>query len=484
MIAVRFAPSPTGYLHIGGARTAIFNWLFAKKHAGKFFLRIEDTDVQRSGEEMTQAILDSLRWLGLDWHGEPIYQSKRFEIYKDFAHRLLREGKAYRCFCSPEQIAAARERAVEEKETFKYDGRCRRLSASEIESNLAANKPFAIRFAIQSGGATTFKDEVHGEVSFDNEAIGDFVILRSDGWPTYHLAVVVDDHEMGISHIIRGDDHISNTPKQVLLYNAFGWPMPVFAHVPLILGPDKTRLSKRHGATAVGEYARKGILPEALLNFLALLGWAPGDDREVLSKAELIELFDLSGIAKSNAVFDEKKLEWMNGQYIGQTTVDRLEPLVKDAFVNAGVASAAELENNRLYFHQVIDLLKSRVKLIPDFVAYGAYFFRDPEQYEEAARAKHWKDAQVGERLEKLAARLAELKNFSAPALEDAVRQLAEEMNMSAARLIHPARLALTGFGVSPGLFETMALLGQERVVARLRKAVKILKLQDKGQNH
>jgi glutamyl-tRNA synthetase len=474
MIAVRFAPSPTGYLHIGGARTAIFNWLYAKKHGGTFFLRIEDTDVQRSGEEMTPAILDSLKWLGVDWQGEPIYQSKRFHIYKDFAYRLLREGKAYRCFCPPEQIAAARERAIAEKQTFKYDGRCRQLSPAEIESHLAAQEPFAIRFAVQPGGATAFNDEVHGEVSFDNEAIGDFVILRSDGLPTYHLAVVVDDHEMGITHIIRGDDHISNTPKQVLLYNAFGWPMPVFAHVPLILGADKTRLSKRHGASAVGEYANKGILPEALFNYLALLGWAPGDDREILSKAELIELFDFTGISKSNAVFDEKKLEWMNGQYMGMAALDRLEPLIREAFISAGAATAAELESDPEYFRRVIELLKPRVKLIPEFVAYGAYFFREPEQYEEAARAKYWKDAQAGDRLAKLAAQLVELKIFSTQTIEETVRRLAEELNVSAAKLIHPTRLALTGFGVSPGLFETMELLGQDRVVTRLRKAVKI----------
>ncbi|MDZ7292315.1 MAG: glutamate--tRNA ligase [candidate division KSB1 bacterium] len=476
MVSVRFAPSPTGYLHIGGARTAIFNWLFAKKHGGRFFLRIEDTDVQRSGEEMTRAILESLTWLGLDWHGEPVYQSQRFQIYQDFANRLVHEGKAYRCFCSPEQINEARERAKAEKQTFKYDGRCRRLSPSEIESNLAAHKPFAIRFAVQPGGATSFKDEVREEVSFDNEAIDDFVILRSDGWPTYHLAVVVDDHEMGITHVIRGEDHISNTPKQVLLYNAFGWPTPVFAHVPLILGLDKSRLSKRHGATAVGEYATKGFLPEALFNFLAVLGWSPGDDREILSKAELIELFDLSGISKSGAVFDEKKLEWMNGQYLSAASVERLLPLVKKAFLDAGVLTAPELESNHEYLRHVIELLKSRVKLIPEFATYGAYFFRDPEHYDEAARARHWKDPGTAERLENLAAHLAELRDFSPQATEESTRRLAVALNIPAAKLIHPARLAITGFGVSPGLFETMALLGKDRVIARLWKAVKLLK--------
>ncbi|MGH7450151.1 MAG: glutamate--tRNA ligase, partial [bacterium] len=261
-----------------------------------------------------------------------------------------------------------------------------------------------------------------------------------------------------------------------LLYNAFGWQLPIFAHVPLILGPDKSRLSKRHGATAVGEYETKGFLPEALFNFLARLGWSPGDDREILSKAELIELFDLSGISKSGAVFDEKKLEWMNGQYLSAAPAERLEPLIKKVFIDTGVLTVAELERDREYFRRVIDLLKPKIKLIPDFVSYGAYFFRDPEQYEEAARAKHWKDPQTAERLEKLAAGLAELPDFSQQAAEETVRRLAEELNVAAAKLIHPTRLAISGFSVGPGLFEMIALLGKDRVVARLRKVVKILK--------
>jgi len=476
MVSVRFAPSPTGFLHIGGARTAIFNWLFAKKHGGKFFLRIEDTDLQRSGEEMTRAILESLTWLGLDWEGEPVYQSLRFFIYQEYAQLLVKQGKAYRCFCAPDEIAAARERAKAEKQTFKYDGRCRHLSSPEIQRNLAAGKPFAIRFAVQSGGATSFKDEVRDEVSFANETIDDFVILRSDGVPTYHLAVVVDDHEMGITHIIRGEDHLSNTPKQVLLYNVFGWPLPVFTHVPLILGPDKSRLSKRHGATAVGEYETKGFLPETLFNFLARLGWSPGDDREVLRRDELIQLFDLAGIAKSGAVFDEKKLEWMNGQYMSLASVERLEPLVAKAFIAAGILTAADAQNEREYFRRVIALLKPKARMIADFVSFGAYFFRDPEQYEEAARAKHWQDARTAEYLEKSAAQLAEVQKFSPQTTEAAIRFLAEELGVTASKLIHPARLAITGFGVSPGLFETMALLGKDRVMARLQKAVKMLK--------
>jgi glutamyl-tRNA synthetase len=329
---------------------------------------------------------------------------------------------------------------------------------------------------VQSGGATSFNDEVREEVSFANETIDDFVILRSDGVPTYHLAVVIDDHEMGITHVIRGEDHISNTPKQVLLYNAFGWPLPVFAHVPLILGPDKSRLSKRHGATAVGEYETKGFLPETLFNFLARLGWSPGDDREIFSRDELIQRFDLAGISKSGAVFDEKKLEWMNGQYLGAATVERLEPLVEKVLRDAGVAAAVELQNDRGYLQRVIELLQSKVKLVTEFATQGVYFFRDPEQYDAAAAAKHWKDPGTAEYLEKFAARLAVLQEFSAPTTEATLRRLAEELGILAAKLIHPTRLAITGFGVGPGLFETMALLGKDRVVARLQKAVKFLK--------
>jgi len=474
MIAVRFAPSPTGFLHIGGARTAIFNWLFAKKHGGTFYLRIEDTDQARSGEEMTRAILDSLHWLGVDWQGEPVRQSSRFPEYQRHTQQLLSKWKAYRCFCSPEELATARERAQAEKKNFRYDGKCRRLSAEESERRAKSEERFAIRFIVPQEGATSFSDQVHREVSFENNTLDDFVILRSDGLPTYHLAVVIDDHAMGITHIIRGDDHISNTPKQVLLYRAFGWEMPVFAHVPLILGPDKSRLSKRHGATAVGEYQRKGILPEALFNFLALLGWSPGDDREVIGRDELIQLFDVKGISTRNAVFDEKKLQWMNSQYLAQMPAEKLAPLVAEAFVETGVLTNDWISTHQSYFSKVVELLKGRMRMIPEFVEFGSYFFREPVEFEAAAREKHWKAPEVAEYLDKLAERLQNLKEFTLENAEATVRAYAEEIGLAAGKLIHPARLALTGFGVSPGLFEVMALLGKEKVVARLKKAAAV----------
>lgn len=474
MVVVRFAPSPTGFLHIGGARTAIFNWLFARKHGGKFFLRIEDTDQQRSGEEMTRAIIDSLLWLGLDWDEEPIKQSNRLSVYREVAHRLVAEGKAYRSFATAEELDAARQRAAAEKREFRYRDEFPRVSAGDEEKLLSEDKPFAIRMPVPPG-ITVFEDQVHGPVSFDNALIDDFVILRSDGQPTYHLAVVVDDHDMGITHILRGDDHISNTPKQILLYNALGWNMPSFAHVPLILGPDKTRLSKRHGATAVGEYEKKGYLPEALFNFLALLGWSPGDDREILSREELIQLFDIRGISKSNAVFDEKKFEWMNGEYLSKVEVSRLEQLVNAAFRNTAGVFEQNLLDDHAYVRQVIALLKPKVKTIPDFVKFGAYFFAEPAEFEESAKAKHWQDPATAGRLRELANELEQLPEFTAAATENCLRALAEKIGIKAGNLIHPARLALTGFGVSPSFFDVITVLGKQKAVQRLRKAAEQL---------
>lgn len=474
MIAVRFAPSPTGYLHIGGARTAIFNWLFAKKHNGKFFLRIEDTDVKRSGEEMTRAIIDSLRWLGLAWEGEPLKQSERFEIYREHAQRLIASGHAYRSFTSEEEAATVRERMTSEKKTFIYREHFPKPTHAEEAQWLADNKPFTIRLEVPAG-ATEFDDQVQGKVKFEHAIIDDFVILRSDGYPTYHLAVVVDDHAMGITHVIRGADHISNTPKQIMLYNAFGWEMPQFAHVPLILGADKSRLSKRHGATAVGEYEKKGILPEALFNFLTLLGWSPGDDRELLSKEELLALFEVEAISKSNAVFDERKLAWMNGQYLTRVPLERLVEPVSEALVDAGFVAREELADKREYLLGVINLLRSRVRTINEFGEAGVYFWREPVEYEAAARAKHWAEPNTASWLESLAQVYSTLNEFTASELDRSLRELAEKLNIKAGTMIHAARLAITGSSVSPSFFEVVALLGKERTLARLQAAIRFL---------
>ncbi|MGH9425508.1 MAG: glutamate--tRNA ligase, partial [Terriglobia bacterium] len=336
-IRVRFAPSPTGYLHVGGARTALFNWLFAQHHQGKLILRIEDTDVERSSSEMVEGILQGMRWLGLNWDEGPFFQSKRLEQYRSVASKLLESGKAYPCFCSVESLTAKREAAAQAKLSWKYDGTCRDLTAAEIQERESQGQTRVLRFKVPSEGKIEFADQVFGRIAYDFATIEDFVLLRSDGMPTYHLGVVVDDIDMQISHIIRGVDHISNTPKQILLYQALGAQVPEFAHVPLILGPDKSRLSKRHGATSVTAYRDQGFLPEAFRNFLALLGWSPGDDSEKMSTAELIQRFSLDGINKSDAVFNLDKLAWLNSQYLSSTPAQGLFSLVRTEVKNAGL---------------------------------------------------------------------------------------------------------------------------------------------------
>ncbi len=475
MITVRFAPSPTGYLHIGGARTAIFNWLFARQQNGRFILRIEDTDRERSGTEMVQAIFEGLRWLGLDWDGDPVFQSQRLDIYRDYANRLLREGKAFRCFCSAEKIMRQREQAVRQKITFRYDGTCRNLSEEEIQQRLERNEPFTIRFRLPEGDVQ-FHDMLHGTITVEQEVLDDFIILRSDGTPTYHLAVVVDDYEMGITHVIRGDDHLSNTPKQVLLYEAFGWQVPQFLHVPLIHGPDRRRLSKRHGATSVQEYRDRGYLPEAIFNYLALLGWSPGTDEEIFTREELIERFSLDGLSKSSAIFDEQKLLWMNAQHLYRLSSAELFDRVVPFLAKAGLAGEAELQQRRDYVENILELLKPRAKRLTDFADQMHYFFYEPEAYDEKGMKKHWKGLETAERLDMLRSRLAGLENWTEAEIEAVVRDLAEELQISAAKLIHPTRLAISGRTATPGLFEVMALLGQDVVLQRMKKAVEIIK--------
>ncbi len=471
-VRVRFAPSPTGFLHVGGARTAIFNWLFARKHRGQFFLRIEDTDVARSGEEMVRAIFNGLQWLGLDWDGEVVFHSQRFGVYKVLAEQLVQQKKAYRCFCSAEKLQADREQAVQEKRTYKYDRACLRLSEDEIRARESAGQPYVIRLKVRDG-QTAFRDAVYGDVKFENQQLDDFILLRSDGLPTYHLAVVVDDKHMHITHVIRGDDHLSNTPKHILLYEAFGWAPPVFAHVPLILGPDKQRLSKRHGATSIEEYEKAGYLPDAVFNFLTLLGWSPGDDREIFSRAELIEAFDLSGISKKSAVFDERKLEWMNGQYLNAMSVEEFAVLMIKRLQEAGLPDVGKSE----VCSKVAALIKPRVRRLTEIPGMTSYFFHDPVSYDEKGAAKYWRDAEVVSVFEQISDRLADLNVFNAANIEHVFRSLAEELGVPAAQIIHPTRLALTGQTSSPGLFEIIEILGKDTVARRLQKAVAFLQI-------
>ena len=474
---VRFAPSPTGYLHIGGARTALFNWLFARRLGGVFVLRIEDTDVERSSEPMVEGILDGLRWLGLDWDEGPIvagphapyFQSQRQAKYLAAAETLVARGHAYYCYCTPEELKARREGNPE----YKYERTCLRLSREEIDTRERAGTPRAVRFRVPSG-VVRVDDIVKGPIDFDASLIEDFVILRSDGHPTYHLSVVADDVEMGMTHVVRGDDHISNTPKQMLLYQALGAPLPKFAHVPLILGADKKRLSKRHGATSVMEYANQGYLPEAMVNFLALLGWSPGKgDREVFSRDELAQIFKLDGISGGNAVFNPEKLDWFNQQHLARLAPGELALRLKPSFQASGLWSDDLLTTRRAWFVAVLALLVPRAKRLPDFASQGAFFFaRDDGDlvYDALAVGKHLHvDAMAGH-LRALVDEWSAMPEFDVVSTEAALRRVAEARGVKAGALIHAVRVAVTGSTVSPGLFEVVALVGRARVLARLAR--------------
>ncbi len=468
-IRVRFAPSPTGYLHVGGARTALFNWLYARHTGGTFILRIEDTDVERSTPEMTEGILVAMRWLGLDWDEGPFFQSQRMDAYHTMAARLVESGHAYYCFCTKEELERARAAAVAAGRAPR-DENCRPLPREEAKRRRSAGDACAIRFAVPESGSTAFDDEVFGRVEVANTEIEDFVLLRSDGGPTYHLSVVADDIDMRVTHIIRGADHLSNTPKQVMIYEAVGAPLPVFAHVPLILGPDKTRLSKRHGATSVVAYKDEGILPEAFRNFLALLGWAPPDTpQEILSDAELITQFTLAGIARSNAVFDRTKLDWFNAEYIRTRAADKLLPLAEEEWKRAGLKLAHADRDSLL---KNIDLVKPRARSLRDFSGSFRAFFTDDFQPDPAAVQKFLKEASVREMLVELGERYASSTDpFTEEHAEKLLRDFAAERQVKAGALINGARVALTGEAVAPSLFAVMMALGKERTIARLKKA-------------
>jgi len=464
---LRFAPSPTGYLHVGGARTALFNWLFARHHGGTLVLRIEDTDLDRSTPEMVEGILVGLRWLGIDWDEGPHFQTNRMELYRAAAGRLIHSGHAYYCFCPKEQLEQQRAQGVAEGRVPRDC--CRTLHREEAQLRVESGEGAAVRFAVPEDGNTSFEDAVFGRVEFANSEIEDFVLLRSDGVPTYHLSVVVDDIDMRISHILRGADHLSNTPKQVMLYAALGQPPPLFAHVPLILGPDKTRLSKRHGATSVIAYKDEGIVPEAFRNFLALLGWSPPDSsREILRDRELIDLFDLGGIQKSNAIFDRSKLDWFNAEYIRATPAALLLPLIEEEWKKIDIVP---FQTSREAMEVTVDLVKPRARNLKDFATLLRGYFSDAFASDPAAVEKFLKDGAVREILVELAARYEQASNFSEASAEKTLRDFAAEKGVKAGALINGARVALTGQGVAPSLFAVMANLGQERTVARLKRA-------------
>ena len=473
---VRFAPSPTGYLHVGGARTALFNWLYAQHEGGTLILRIEDTDVERNRPELVDGILEGLRWLGVEWNEGPYFQSKRLEMYREAAEKLLASGAAFPCYCRPVQYGGADAAVEEGEEGAEKKERtapcpCREMSAAEREEKQRQGLPRAIRFAVPRTGVTRFDDAVFGAREVQNAEIEDFVLLRSNNLPTYQLSVVVDDIDMRVTHIIRGADHLSNTPKQALLYQALGAAPPVFAHVPLILGPDRTRLSKRHGATSVSSYAEEGFLPEAFRNFLALLGWSTGTDEEFLRTTELISRFSLSGVSRTNAIFDRAKLEWFNAQYLQRLAVDDLLPYVKAELKRTGLWRESWDENEKDWFARTVDLLRPRTRLVSDFSTWSRAFFSDDFDYDPEARKKFWKDEKVPALLAKLADALEAIPEWNHDACDHALRALAEAESVKAGLLINATRVAIVGRAVAPPLFDTMVVLGKSRVVERLRRA-------------
>ena len=461
-VRVRFAPSPTGHLHVGGARTALFNWLFARHHGGVFILRIEDTDRSRSTDENIEFIVDALRWLGLDWDEGPpasgYRQTERFDLYRAAAARLVQAGRAYHCDCPPEQLDAERKAAEARKETFRYSGRCR-------DRGLTAG---ALRLRIPDTGATVVHDLIHGPVVFEHQQLDDWILARTDGTPTYNFCVVVDDVEMRISHVIRGNDHLSNTPKQVLCYEALGYPVPAFAHVSMILGADRSRLSKRHGATSVQAYREQGILPEALVNYLARLGWSHGD-QEIFTRAELVERFDIKDVSSSGAVFDQTKLEWLSQEYIKASPGTRLAELVRPLLAEAGLPAPADAR-----LAAMLETLRERAKTLREMVEVGRFYFERPTGYDDKARAKLF-TADGARRLRLVSERLAAVEPFTAPALEGLYRETVAALGLKLVDLAQLTRLSVTGRTASPPLFDVLALLGREEVLARLRAAVEAM---------
>lgn len=482
-VRVRFAPSPTGYLHIGGARTALFNWLFARKMGGKLILRIEDTDVARLKEDSVSQILTSLKWLGINWDegpevgGDygPYYQSERFDIYRKYCQQLVDEGKAYYCFCTPEELEAQREKQRQAKQPFRYARTCRDLTPEEVKARIDAGASYSVRLKIPAEGSIVVHDIIHGDVTFNMDQYDDFVIMKSNGIPTYNFAVVIDDHLMGMTHVMRAEEHLSNTPKQLLVYQAFGWEPPKFGHMSMILAPDRSKLSKRHGATSVEEFRSQGYVAEAIVNYLTLLGWGPGDEREIFSLQETVELFELEQMSKKAAVYDTKKLTWMNGQYLSELPLEKILPEVKPFFVKDGYVDEAWFAENEAYFAKLVDTVRVRVKTLQEIADASDYFFKDVESYDEKGVAKHFKPEAVA-LLEECIAAVEADDVYSLETTEAAYNKIVADNNLALGKVIHPTRLALTGRTVSPGMFDVMVLLGKEKTLARLYKAVEFIK--------
>jgi len=461
-IRVRFAPSPTGALHIGGVRTALFNWLFARHQGGTFILRIEDTDQTRSTDESIQIIIDGMKWLGLDWDEGPFRQTARMDIYREHVDRLLKQGKAYYCYCTPEELESRRKEAMAAGKPPKYDRKCRSLTAP-VEGRTPA-----VRFLSSDEGQTVVRDVIRGAVVFENQQLDDLIIQRSDGLPTYNFAVVVDDVTMKISHVIRGDDHLNNTPRQIQLYQAFGYEPPAFAHLPMILGSDKTKLSKRHGATAVTEYIDLGYLPEALVNYLSRLGWSSGD-QEIFSPQELIEKFSLENVGKAPSVFNPEKLVWLNHHYIQQADPARLAALVLDLLKKDGVVAVGKEPDNE-WLKKLVKILTERSHTLVEMKDGAIPFLIDEIVMDEKAKAKHM-TPDVAPLLAELAVRLRSVEPFTHDELEKVFNGLVTEKGIKLGKLAQPVRVAMTGGTVSPGIYDVLEVMGKEKTIKRIEKA-------------
>jgi len=453
---------------------AIANYLFARHNGGQFLLRIEDTDAARSDPALVEPILSSLKWLGLDWDEDIVHQSQRLDLYRQKAGEILKSGSGYRCFCTPEQLERDRQKAREEKLPLQYNRRCLNLAQSEIQDRLARGESFAIRIHLPEG-ETTFDDMISGELRRSNAEIEDFIIARSDGSATYNLAVVVDDKDMGITHVIRGNDHITNTFKQIHIYRALGYDLPAFGHVPLILRPDKKKVSKRLGDKDVEQYKEEGILPEAMFNFLCLLGWSPKTDREIYTPEELVKIFSPGGFNKSNAIFNEEKLEAFNREHMLKKSDHELAVMVAPLLVEAECTTKYWLETRWEYLRGVIQLLKDRARRLTDFVSMGRYFFAFDYHYDAEAERKNF-TPETAELLSKLADSFEQLGELTHDNTEAALSRLAEQEGVKKARLIHPTRLAVSGVPAGPGLYDILVLLAKPIVVERIRKAVEYIK--------
>lgn len=470
-VRVRFAPSPTGELHIGGARTALFNYLFVRRAGGVFVLRIDDTDLERSRTDYIDKLIASLKWLGLDWDEGPYYQSKRLEEYSKEAERLLNEGKAYRCFCSVEELETGREDARNENRPYLYPGKCRNLSQQQEKAFINEGRVPVIRLLTPDSGTTVIQDVIRGEVSFENSELDDLIIIKSNGLPTYNFASVVDDVQMRITHVIRAEEHLSNTPRQLLCMAALGYELPLFAHLPMILAPDRSKLSKRHGATSVEEFKGDGFLPEALINYMALLGWSPGGDEELFSLADMAENFSLDKVNKTAAIYDTDKLTWVNSHYMREYDLDKLAEAALPYFEAKQLFSSPLKGSEYDYFKMVMDLARERAKTLADLAVSAIYFYSDSFSYEVKGIEKHFRKEGVAELLRKAAAALDSLEVFTKDSVDACYHELSEKLEISLGKLIHPTRLAVTGQIVGPGFFELMELLGRETVVRRMKQA-------------